>query len=268
MRGARGALAVLAALLACASTASASPYVAPGISPPGANDWDCRPSAARPYPVVLVHGTFADMTVSWNLISPALKVSGYCVFALDYGRRGTGPIEDSARELDAFVDRVLGATGAARVSLVGHSQGGMMPRHYIKFLGGTAEVDDLIGLSPSNHGTNNPGALLAEGALACVSCGQQRTGSAFLTALNAGDETPGDVSYTVVQTRYDEVVTPYTSAFLAAGPNTTNALLQARCPLDFSEHLGIIYDPVALRWIKNALGRPGPADPGFRPRCL
>jgi hypothetical protein len=39
--------------------------------------------------VVLVHGTFADMTVSWNLISPALKASGYCVFALDYlGRPG------------------------------------------------------------------------------------------------------------------------------------------------------------------------------------
>jgi triacylglycerol lipase len=263
-----GALAVLAATLACAAPAFASPYLAPGISPPGANDWDCRPSAARPVPVVLVHGTFADMTVSWNLISPALKASGYCVFALDYGRRGTGPIEDSARELDAFVDRVRAATGAARVSLVGHSQGGMMPRYYLKVLGGTAEVDDLIGLSPSNHGTSNPGALLAEAALACVSCGQQRTGSAFLRNLNAGDETPGDVSYTVVQTRYDEVVVPYTSAFLAAGPRTTNVLLQTRCPFDISDHLAIIYDPVALRWIKNALGRPGPADPAFRPACI
>jgi triacylglycerol lipase len=63
-------------------------------------------------------------------------------------------------------------------------------------------------------------------------------------------------------------VVPYTSAFLAAGPNTTNVLLQAHCPLDFSEHLGIIYDPVALRWIGNALGRTGPADPGFRPTCI
>jgi triacylglycerol lipase len=259
---------VLAVSLACAAPASASPYVAPGISPPGANDWSCRPAAARPHPVVLVHGTFGDMTVSWNLISPVLKSAGYCVFALDYGSRGTGPIEASAGELAAFVDRVLAATGAARVSLVGHSQGGMMPRYYLKFLGGTAEVDDLIGLSPSNHGTANPGALLAEAALGCVSCGQQRTGSAFLRNLNAGDETPGDVSYTVVQTRYDEVVIPYTSAFLAAGPNTTNVLLQARCPFDLADHLGIIYDRVALRWIKNALARPGPADPGFRPSCF
>jgi hypothetical protein len=51
---------------------------------------------------------------------------------------------------------------------------------YLKFLGGTEEVDDLTGLSPSNHGTSNPGALFAEGALGCVSCGQPRTGSAFL----------------------------------------------------------------------------------------
>ena len=37
---------------------------APGISPPGANDWSCRPTARRPVPVILVHGTFGDMTVS------------------------------------------------------------------------------------------------------------------------------------------------------------------------------------------------------------
>jgi triacylglycerol esterase/lipase EstA (alpha/beta hydrolase family) len=268
MRGLRALLVTVALALACASPATASPYVAPGVSPPGANDWSCQPSAAHPHPVVLVHGTFADMTVSWNLISPALKRDGYCVFALDYGRRGTGAIEASAQELASFVDRVLAATGAAKVSLVGHSQGGMMPRYYIKFLGGTTEVDDLVGLSPSNHGTANPGALLAERVLACVSCGQQRTGSAFLTNLNRGDETPGEVSYTVVQTRYDEVVIPYSSAFLAPGPNTTNVLLQTRCPLDLSDHLAIIYDPVALRWIENALGRPGPADASFRPRCI
>jgi triacylglycerol lipase len=57
-------------------------------------------------------------------------------------------------------------------------------------------------------------------------------------------------------------------AFLAAGPKTTNVLLQTRCPVDLSDHLAIIYDPVALRWIQNALARPGPADPGFRPSCF
>ncbi len=207
---------------------------------------------------MLVHGTFGDMTVSWNLISPRLKQDGYCVFALDYGHRGTDLIEGSAAQLRDFVNRVLAATGARKVSLVGHSQGGMMPRYYLKFLGGAAKVDDLIGLAPSNHGTSNPGALLLAGAGACDSCGQQATGSAFLTNLNAGDETPGSVSYTVVETRYDEVVIPYTSAFLS-GANTTNVLLQdalparrRRAPVDH------------LRRRRAALGpeRPGPHRPG------
>jgi triacylglycerol esterase/lipase EstA (alpha/beta hydrolase family) len=260
----RGVVVTLALALVCAAPAAAQ---SPGIDPPGANDWSCKPTATHPSPVVLVHGTFGDMTVSWNLISPKLKRDGYCVFALDYGDRATGPIEDSAAQLRDFVNRVLAATHAKRVSLVGHSQGGMMPRYYLKFLGGAPKVDDLIGLAPSNHGTSNPGALLLDGAGLCYSCGQQATGSAFITHLNAGDETPGAVSYTNVETRYDEVVIPYTSAFLS-GANTTNVRLQDRCPLDVAEHLGIIYDPVALRWVENALARKGPADPGFRPSCL
>jgi triacylglycerol lipase len=63
-------------------------------------------------------------------------------------------------------------------------------------------------------------------------------------------------------------VTPYTSAFLAPGPNTTNVLLQDACPLDLSDHVLITHDPVAIDWVIEALDRPGPANPDFRPNCL
>jgi triacylglycerol lipase len=264
--GIAAALVLLSLLFSCNAAFASSPlYPSSGIPPPGANNFSCKPSAAHPDPVVLVHGTFGDMTVSWNLIAPALERLGYCVFALDYGQRATGPIARSAHELKRFIDRVLAATGARNVSIVGHSQGGMMPRYYVKFLGGAKRVDDLVGLAPSNHGTTNPAAPIV--APGCRACAQQEAGSRFLRRLNAGDQTPGPVSYTVVETRNDEVVTPYTSAFLPAGPRTTNVLLQDDCPLDAVEHLGIIYDPVALRWIENALGRAGPADRGFKPTC-
>jgi triacylglycerol esterase/lipase EstA (alpha/beta hydrolase family) len=72
---------------------------------------------------------------------------------------GVGARGGRGRELGRFVDAVLGATGARKVSLVGHSQGGMMPRWYVTFLGGASKVDDLVGLAPSNHGT----AFLAPG---------------------------------------------------------------------------------------------------------
>lgn len=258
------------------SSAAAAP------SPPGSNDFTCEPSPARSTPVVLVHGTFANQT-TMSAISSALKADGYCVFSLDYGGYalgpalgiyGTGFIERSARQLDAFVDRVVSATGATSVSIVGHSQGGMMPRYFIKYLGG--QVDDLVGLVPSNHGTTFnglftlasffPGANeLLVGSL-CPACAQQARGSRFITDLNAGDETPGGTSYTVVASRYDEVVTPYTSSFLA-GANTTNIALQDKCPAKLTEHLAIIFDRSAIQLVRNALGRAGPADPAYQPVC-
>jgi triacylglycerol lipase len=241
-------------------------HAQPGVRPPGANDWTCEPTARHPHPVVLVHGTFGDMTVSWNRVSPALVQRGYCVFALDYGNRATGPIEESAGELAGFVDDVLAATGAAKVSMVGHSQGGMMPRYYIRHRGGDSVVEDLVGLAPSNHGTKSPGALATEGP--CPACAQQAWGSPFITALNRGDETWAAVDYTQVVTRYDEVVTPYTSGFLTPGPRSTNVVLQESCAIDTAEHLGIIYDRIALRWVVNALGREGPADPRAAIGCV
>jgi triacylglycerol lipase len=216
--------------------------------------------------VVLVHGTFGDMTVSWNRISPALKRRGYCVFALDYGNRATGPIEESGGQVAAFADRVRAATGAARISYVGHSQGGMLPRYITRFLAGQAGVtEDVVGLVPSNHGTTNPLAGPA-GPLGCPACAQQMAGSSFMTQLNAGGDTLPGIDYTVVTTRYDEVVTPYTSALLTGG-SVTNAVLQDRCPRDGAEHLDIIYDRVALQWVLDALARPGPASPRLRPSC-
>jgi hypothetical protein len=259
-------VAAVLALAALAPPAAASPaYQSPGISPPGANDFSCKPPGAHPFPVVLVHGTFMDMTVSWNSMAPALEKDGYCVFALDYGHRGTDPIEGSASELAAFIDHVLQATGASKVAIVGHSQGGMMPRYYMKFVGGLDKVDELIGLAPSNHGTTNPGAFYT-GQFGCDACVEQQAGSDFLNKLNVPPEAPEPISYTVLADRGDEVVTPYTSEALS-GTTVTNVVLQDRCPNDHYEHVTIPYDPVALQWVENALARPGPADPNFVPNC-
>ena len=234
----------------------------------------CTPSAAHPEPVVLVHGTFENRSNNWLAMSPALKAAGYCVYALNYGAYagsaalgvyGTGPIERSAQQLADFVASVRAKTGASKVDLVGHSQGGMMPRYFIKFLSGGGAVDDLVGLSPSNHGTSNP--LAPPISFACPACGQQATGSAFIRNLNSGDETPGATSYTNIVTRYDEVVIPYTSGNLS-GPNTTNVTLQAKCPADTSDHLRTPYSLPAIQITLNALGRSGPADPAYQPACL
>jgi triacylglycerol lipase len=230
------------------------------------NAANCTPPPQHPYPVVLLPGTFGVTAASF--IGSQLAQLGYCVDTLDYGNRETGDIVASAHELAGFVNRVLARTGAKQVSIVGHSEGGMMPRYYIQFLGGAAKVKNLVALAPSNHGTLNP-STFGGGLIGCVACVQQQAGSSFLSHLNAGNETPSPVDYTVIETMYDAVVIPYTSAFLN-GPSTrvTNVTLQQQCPKDVVGHVGITGDPVALQWVENALARKnGPADPTFVPSC-
>jgi triacylglycerol lipase len=142
----------------------------------------------------------------------------------------------------------------------------MMPRYAIKFLGDAGKIDDLIGLSPSNHGTMNP-AIAATGT-PCEACLEQLWGSDFLTKLNRGTEAPGPVDYTVVATLDDAILVPYTSAFLS-GPSSrvTNITIQTDCPTVYVSHLGMPSDPVALQWVENALARKGPANPRFMPVC-
>ncbi|MFI1967252.1 esterase/lipase family protein [Streptomyces pathocidini] len=272
-RRALRALSVL--LLAAALTLTAAPPSA-AATRSGWNDFTCRPSAAHPRPVVLVHGTLGNSVDNWLGLAPYLVRRGYCVFSLDYGQlpgvpffHGLGPIERSARQLDDYVDRVLAATGAGEADLVGHSQGGMMPRYYLKYLGGADKVNTLVGLAPTNHGTDLhglsrlldlvPGARGAIGSTAPALI-QQLAGSDFLTRLNDGGETVPGVRYTVIVTKYDEIVTPYASGYLS-GPNVRNIRLQDLCPLDFSEHLAIgLTDPLAFHETANALD-PARASP-------
>ena len=290
--------AVLAALLAflIPSTASAAelpvPWTLlagipaqaadPGGAPPGANDFSCKPSAAHPSPVVLTHGLGANQTVNWQTFSPLLKNHGYCVLSLTYGLSGPAlpiyqpggvvPMELSAAELGAFVDRVLAATGASKVDILGHSEGTLMPSYYVKFLDGASKVDKYVSLTPLWDGTTLFGVShlydlatqlgldpLINGALdpACGSCREFLHGSAFLANLHSGNGVfqPG-VEYTNILTRYDEAVTPYTSG-LGSGPNVHNIVLQDSCPLDFSEHGGLAADRNAAGHVLNALD---PAD--------
>jgi triacylglycerol esterase/lipase EstA (alpha/beta hydrolase family) len=249
--------------------------------PPGANV-ACHPSATHPYPVILTEGTFASMYNSFGALAPDLADNGYCVYAFNYGQTlpltgiyATGDIAASAGQLATEVSRVLSQTGASKVDIVGWSQGGMMPRYYINDLGGGAAVNMLVGLAPSNYGTTldglvtdiselgSLGLLTAVLSATCPACAEQLQGSAFLSGLNAVPTAAG-VKYVVIETADDEVVTPYTNAFLPGAGNVQNITLQSQCPQDHSDHLSIPYDSNALQDVINALGSD---NPDFQPSC-
>lgn len=253
----------------------------------GAND-NCKPSASHPYPVVLVHGTVEDEGSNWVTLAPLLANAGYCVYALNYGETllsfggrvdGLNYIEKGAEELSSFVNSVLSKTKASKVDIVGHSQGGLMPNYYIKFLGGTSKVNELIGLAPSNHGTTAsglvtlindiPGGSFFAGSLAQLlgapSLIQQEIGSSFETHLFSGGVVSPLVKYVVIESTHDEVVTPYTNAFLEAAPNVTNITIQSQCPNDNTAHIGMIEDSPSLQNVLNQLS--ASPNPSFQATC-
>lgn len=261
-----------------AISAATRSILLPNRSPAGANE-GCRPSPAHPNPVVLVHGTMANAYDSWSGLAPVLRAYGYCVFAVNFGGpswsifKGVGDLPTSAAEIGRYVDRVRAATGAARVDLVGHSQGGSVARYYANLIGGSTKVDKVVALAASNHATTVSGLMTLGRFLRIVDpvfaltnwlgapALQQQTdpGSAFYRNLNGHGETRPGIRYTNIATRHDGVVTPYRQAFIAAGPGATvtNTTLQDVCPEDATDHLGIIYDTNVFQMVLNALD---PAD--------
>ncbi len=289
------AMTTAAILLSVTLTATPALADTTDVNPPGANDFTCVPSAIHPYPVVLVNGTAETMIKNWVTLSPTLKNAGYCVFSLNYGVvngvPAMAPMQSSARELSRFIDGVLGATGAKKVDLVGHSQGGLMPRYYLKYLNGAAKVHALVGIAPINHGTE--GSLKGFGRLALpevpsvgapstdssaandgetseTALSQMSAGSAFLTDLNKDGDTERGVFYTTIATIYDEIVTPYTSQALAGNAKqVTNVVIQDHCALNPIEHDQAPNDRVVQQFVLAALSvKNGPLSASFSPVCL
>lgn len=251
----------------------------------GGNDWSCQPTAAHPNPVVLVPGTFANIGANFVKLSPRLKNDGYCVFGLNYGMTslsggrvgGLGPIVDSAQQLDAFVKQVLTATGAAKVDIVGHSQGGNVPIYWIKRMGGAAKVAHYVGWAPSSHGTDLDGLVdLAEDldALGFINDASAYLGTRGVTdqmvtsdytkALWADTNTvPTGPKYTVIMSRWDAVVTPYSTQKLS-GTGVRNLVVQDYCWNDNIGHAGLAFDGPTMQLTMNAL-KDGPS--WFYPLC-
>jgi hypothetical protein len=161
--------------------------------------------------------------------------------------------------------RTMSPRAGRKISIVGHSQGGMIPRWPLRFWPDTrALVDDVIGLAPSNHGTET--ANFTCNPDCAPAAHQQAAGSEFITALNSIQETFAGISYTSIYTYTDAVVTPNLnddgSSSLHTGDGAiTNVAIQEVCPSDPNDHLGIgTVSNTAYSIALDALQNPGPAD--------
>ena len=257
----------------------------PAVQLAGANDWSCTPSADKPRPVVLLHGTSGGAVTNWATYGPLLHNEGYCVFALTYGALPGQPwpiselggfddiMEVSVPQVGEFVDRVLDATGAEQVDLVGHSQGTLVSALVAKHER-PGRVGTVASIAPLWHGTTGSSisgtiaTALAGGDRARAeqmvpALAQMAVGSPVMTQLWEGGTpyAPG-VRYTNLATRHEQVVKPFTSG-LEPGPLATNIVVQDGCEQNQADHLAIVADPRTADHVLNALD---PAHPR-EPRC-
>jgi len=182
--------------------------------------WGCAgtPTTAPP-PIVFVHGN-GDSAALWTTTIWRFESRGWPrdrlhavdmphPLARDDDRQpqaGRSSADDQMRHLAAEVDRVLRATGAAQVVLIGNSRGGNAIRHYIQNGGGAQRVSHAILGGTPNHGVwadpeFRPGSEF-NGA------------GAFLTALNApkgpdgAEVTPGVRWMTIRSDNNDKFAQP------------------------------------------------------------
>ena len=242
----------------------------PALSPPQADlaaalQCTAGVAGAARDPVLLVPGTtVSPQEFTWNW-EPALTAIGrpYCTINLPGNSMGDIQV---AGEYVVYAVRAMHAMSGRRVVILGHSQGGMVGRWALRFWPDTrALVSQVIGMSPSNHGTIDADAICATGC--APSIWQQRDTSAFVPALNSYQETFPGIAYTNIYSHTDEVVVPNTSdsgssALHGGGGAITNVAIQQICPLDVSEHLAVgTYDNVTYQLALDALTHGGPADP-------
>jgi hypothetical protein len=268
--------AVVAGMLALPGAAEAITYApveqpGPPLSvPQGQLDaaLDCTGdlASAGKTPVLLVHGTGSNPphNFGWNW-EPALNKLGipWCTVALP--GNGLLDIQDGAEYVVNAI-RTMYASAGRKISIMGHSQGGMLPRWAFRFWPDTRPmVDDDIGFAASNHGTTGAEYLCS---VACAAADwQQSDNSQFIAALNSYQETFPGISYSEVYSHNDEIVTPNSddtgsSSVHGGGGAITNVAIQDLCPGDLSEHLAIgTQDYVAYDLAIDALTHPGPADP-------
>ncbi|MCU1692167.1 MAG: lipase [Frankiales bacterium] len=219
---------------------------------------------ARLTPVLLVPGTtLTPAQYSWNY-ARSFRAQGrpFCTVALP--RQATGDIQVAGQYVVNAV-RTMHARAGRKIDVVGHSQGGMVPRWALRFWPDTrAMVDDLVGLAPSNHGTVVSAPLCVSSCP--VAFRQQTVGSRFLAALNSRTETFAGIDYTSVSSRYDEVVVPNvdpasgSSALRTGAGRRANLGVQQVCPADVADHLALgTYDAVGYALTLDALDHAGPA---------
>lgn len=171
-------------------------------------------------PILFVHG-YTRTASDWKTMIGRFEKDGWKKSQLSAYSYNTSQSNKTTAEtiVKSEVEKLLSSTGASKIDVVAHSMGSLNTRWYIKFLGGESKVDDWVSLGGPNHGTTFANFCFS------ASCIEMRQNSTFLNELNAGDETPGAVSYGTWWSPCDEIINPDSSVALSGATNTETACI-------------------------------------------
>lgn len=210
-------------------------------------------------PIVMVAGMLQDEATVAPL-TDALHEQGFDVTIFVPPSSGLDDIRGYAKQLGEVVEAVRRRTHAARVDLIGHSEGGVTARRYVKDQLEGAPVHTLISLGSPQQGTDvgSLSTLLRAAGLQTWMPGLEQliAGSEFLKELNAGDATPGDVRYVTIGTTEDIVTQPVAHAGI---PGAENVIAQEACPGRMVGHIGLFEDAWVLQVITSVLAGAAPS---------
>jgi triacylglycerol lipase len=209
------ALAALTALGACSVDSPTDPLSAGALA-----SRNPRPKKTAHDPILFVHGWNANSS-TWTTMISRFKNDGWTDAELaNWSYDPNQSNATTAATISAKVDSIIRVTSAAHVDIITHSMGSLSARYYVRSLGGDGKVDALVSLGGPNHGTNT--------AFFCSStaCVEMRPNSAFITTLNADDETWGTPRYATWWSPCDEVIQPQSSPILDGAANTETACLE------------------------------------------
>ncbi|MDB5906483.1 MAG: hypothetical protein JWP34_597 [Massilia sp.] len=179
----------------------------------------CAPRAAprqviypdsRHQPVLLLHG-YGCNSGYWDQLAPLLDAARISYATLDL-EPITGDIDDYVPLVQRAADRLLAASGAATLSIVAHSMGGLAARAWLR-KHGSQLVARVITLGTPHYGT----------ALASFGVGrnaaQMRREGAWLRELAAGEDSSTRALVTSIYTHHDNIIAPQTSSLLEGARN-------------------------------------------------
>ncbi|WP_375768768.1 alpha/beta fold hydrolase [Archangium gephyra] len=228
------------------------------------------PAVTQKNPVIIVGGTMAGEFLYW-LLEARLRADGYTVEFFELPELGLIDIHKGAQQLSYKVADVLLRTGAQKVNLIGHSQGGITSRTYVHDYGPNS-VESLITLGSPHQGVNiEKGSmleLLATVLFSCQAtpqpavCQQLLHGSSLINEINLRPASD-PIYYTSLLTTNDIFVTPYTFGIMANCDRTNaagqalkcNVLVQDKdqCPANLVDHVGLASNGVVYSGIRQAL---------------